>query len=52
MKDELEVEKAVSASLKSKLEFVTWEVQAIAVNVVLSACAELMGEFKRGEHTS
>ena len=52
VKDELEVEKAVSASLKSELDSVTFEVQVIVVNVVLSAHAALMGEFKRGEHSS
>ena len=52
VKDELEVEKAVSASLKSELVSVTSEAQAIVVNAVLSARAELMGEFKRGEHSS
>jgi len=52
VKDELEVEKAVSASLKSELESVTSKAQAITMNAVLSASAELMGEFKRGEHSS
>ena len=52
VKDELEGEKVVSASLKSELESVTAEVQEIVVNAVLSARAKLMAEFKRGEHSS
>lgn len=52
VKDELGVEKAVSASLRSELESITAKAQAIAVNAVLSARAELMAEFKRGEHSS
>ena len=52
VKDELEVEKAVSVSLKSESESITSEAQVIAVNAVLSARAELMGKFKRGEHSS
>ena len=47
MKDEL-----VSAGLKSELEMAALKVQTIAVDVVLSARAELMGEFKRGEHSN
>ena len=39
-------------SLKYELESITAEAQVIAVNVVLSARAELMAEFKRGEHSS
>ena len=30
----------------------SWRVQTIAVDVVLSARDELMGEFKRGEHSN
>ena len=52
VKDELEVEKAMSVSLKFELESVTFEAQAIVVNSVLSSRAELMGKFKRGEHSS
>ena len=52
VKDELEMEKAVSASLKSELEFVTSEAHVIAVNFVLSTRTELMGEFKRDEYSS
>lgn len=51
VKDELEREKAVSASLKSELEFITAEAQAITVNAVVSTHAKLMGEFKKGEHS-
>ena len=42
----------MSASLKSELETAALKVQTIVVDAVLSARAELMGEFKRGEHTS
>ena len=52
VKEELEGEKAVSVSLKSELESITTEVQAIVVNPILSARAELMAEFKRGEHSN
>ena len=52
MKEELHVEKATSATLRSEVESITAEAQAIAVNAVLSARAELMAEFKKGEHSS
>ena len=52
MKEELHVEKATSATLRSEVESITAEAQAIAVNAVLSARAELMVEFKKGEHSS
>ncbi|KAL5580129.1 hypothetical protein UlMin_012571 [Ulmus minor] len=52
VKEELHVEKATTASLRSEVESITAEVQAIAVNAVLSARAELMAEFKKGEHSS
>ncbi|KAL5582334.1 hypothetical protein UlMin_014776 [Ulmus minor] len=52
VKEELHVEKATTASLRSEVESVTAEAQAIAVNAVLSARAELMAEFKKGEHSS
>ena len=52
VRDELAGEKAVSAGLKVELETAAERVQTIAVDVVLSARAELMGEFKRGEHSS
>ena len=52
MKEELVSEMAVSAGLKSELEMATLKVQTIAVDVVLSARAELIGEFKIGEHSS
>ena len=52
MKDELVSERAMSAGLKSKLEMVSLKVQTIAVDAVLSVRAELMREFKRGEHSS
>ena len=34
------------------MTFITAEVQEIAVNDILSACAKLMAEFKRSEHSS
>ena len=52
VKDELDREKAVSASLKSEMETATLKVQTIAVDAVLSARAELKKEFKKGEHTN
>ena len=52
VKEELAKEKVVSASLKFELEMATLKVQTIAVDAMLSAKAELMGEFKRGEHSS
>ena len=52
VRDELVSKKAVSAGLKSELETATLKVQTIAVDVVLSTRAELMGEFKRGEHSN
>ena len=52
VQDELTGEKAVSAGLRAELEEAAEKVQTIAVDAVLSARAELMGEFKRGEHSS
>ena len=52
VRDELSGEKAVSAGLKAGLETAAEKIQTIAVDVVLSARAELMGEYKRGEHSS
>ena len=52
VQDELNGEKAVSAGLRAELEEAAERVQTIAVDAVLSAWAELMGEFKRGEHSS
>ena len=46
------MKKDMSASLKSELEMAALKVQTIAVDVVLSARAALMEEFKKGEHTS
>ena len=51
VKDELVSERVVSTGLKSKLETAALKVQTIAVDNMLSARAELMGEFKRGEHS-
>ena len=50
--DELSNEKAVSAGLKAELETAAEKIQTIAVDAVLNARAELMGEFKRGEHSN
>ena len=52
LRDELSSEKAVSVGLKAELETAAEKIQTIAVDAVLSARAELMGEFKRGEHSS
>ena len=52
VKDELEKEKAMGASLKSELETAALKVQTIAVDAILSARAKLMREFKRREHSS
>ena len=52
VKDELVSVKAVSAGLKSELETAALKVQTIAADAMLSARAELMGEFKRGEYSS
>ena len=52
MRDELRSEKAVSAGLRTELETATEKIQTMAVDVVLSARAELMGEYRRGEHSS
>ena len=52
VRDELVSEKAVSAGLKTELEMVALKVQTIVVDVVLSMRTELMGEFKRGEHSN
>ena len=52
VRDELASEKAASADLKAELETAAEKIQTIAVDAVLSARAELMGEFKRGEHSS
>ena len=49
-KDELAKEMAENATLKTELESTLKKMQFIAVNVILHAMAELMGEFKRGEH--
>ena len=51
-RDKQTSEKAVSAGLKAELETAAEKIQTIAVDVVLSARAELMGEYKRGEHSS
>ena len=52
MKEELVREKFVSAGITSELETAVLKMQTIAVDAMLSAKAELMGEFKRGEHLS
>ncbi len=52
VRDELAGEKAISVGLKAELETAAEKVQSIAVDAVLSARAELMGEFKRGEHSA
>ncbi|KAL5580801.1 hypothetical protein UlMin_013243 [Ulmus minor] len=51
-KGDLAKERADNSSLKEELETVTLKAQSIAVDAVLSARAELMEEYKRGEHAS
>ena len=51
-KEGLAKERADNSGLREELETATLKVQSIAVDAVLSAHAELMDEFKRGEHGS
>ena len=51
-RDELAKEKVENSSLKEELEKVRLKVQSIAVDAVLNARAELMEEYKKGEHVS
>ena len=51
-KEDLAKERADNSGLREELETETLKVQSIAVDAVLSARAELMEEFKRGEHAS
>ena len=48
VKGKLEREKATNVVLKLELEKAVIKVQTIVVDAVLSARAELMGEYKRG----
>lgn len=50
--DELSGEKAMSKGLKAELETAMVKIQTIAVDAMLSARAELMGQYKKGEHSS
>ena len=52
VRDKLVSEKAVSVGLKTELEAAAQKVQTIIVDVMLGVKAKLMGEFKRGEHSS
>ena len=49
--EELAKEKAENATLKAELESTLKKMQFIAVDAILHGMAELMGKFKRGEHT-
>ena len=51
-KEDLAKERADNSGLREELEAAMLKVQSIAVDAVLSARAELMEEFKRGEHVS
>ena len=51
-KDELAKEKAKIATLEAELKGTQKNVQFIVVDTILYARAELMGEFKRGEHAN
>ena len=50
--DELAKEKVENATLNADLESTLKRMQIIAVDAILHTRAELMGEFKRGEHAS
>ena len=52
LKEELVKEKVVSADLNFELETIALKVQTMVVDAMLSVRAELMAEFKRGEHLS
>ena len=52
MKDELAKEKVENFDLKEELETVRLKVQSIAMDAVLSAQAELIEEYKKGEHAN
>ena len=52
VRDELVGLKVVSAGLKVELETAGEKIQIIAVDAVLSARVELMGESKHSEHSS
>ncbi|KAL5574014.1 hypothetical protein UlMin_023611 [Ulmus minor] len=52
VKEDLAKERADNSGLREELETATLKVQSIAMDAVLSARAELMEEFKRGEHAS
>ena len=51
-KDELAKERTKNSNLKEELETVRLKVQSIAMDAVLSARAELMKEYKKGERAS
>ena len=51
-KEDLAKERADNSGLREELETATLKVKSIAVDAMLSARAELMEEFKRGEHAS
>ena len=52
MKEELAREKVENAAVKAELELTLKKMQFIAVDAILHAWVELMGEFKRGEHAN
>ena len=52
VKEELAKDKAENATLKDELESTLKKMQFIVVDAILRARAELMGEFKRGEHAA
>ena len=51
-KEDLAKERADSFSLREEFETMRLKAQSIAVDAVLSARAELMEEYKKGEHAS
>ena len=52
MKETLAKEKVENATVKAELESTLKKMQFIAVDAIVHARVELMGEFKRGEHTN
>ena len=52
VKDELAKERAENSGLKKGLETVRLKAQSVAMDAVLSARAELIKEYKKGEHAS
>ena len=52
LKEELAKERAENVAIKAELESTLNKLKFIAIDAILHAQAELMGEFKRGEHAN